>query len=203
MRAQPARTPVAVTSLRDRLGGTRGNESLTVTTAVLLTVLLMAEGVTLLHMSGLLGAHMFIGLALLPPLLLKLASVGYRFARYYLGSGAYRAKGPPRAFLRALAPVLVLSTIGIFVTGVLLMAAGHKSNLLLELHKVSFIVWSAMFGVHFLAYLPHVVRTLPPAWSRSTRPVGANARALLAVAATGGGVALALALLPAIRAWHA
>ena len=187
---------------RDRLGGIRGNEALTVTTAVLLTVLLLAEGVTVIHMGGLRSAHMFIGLALIPPLVLKLASVGYRFARYYLGSAAYRAKGPPRAILRALAPLLVLTTAGIFVTGVLLMVAGHKSSLLLEAHKVSFIVWSGMFGIHFLAYLPHVLRSLPEAWTDARRPGGAGIRALLATAAAGGGAALAIALLPTVRAWH-
>ncbi len=45
-------------------------------------------------MHGLLVAHMFIGLVLIPPVLLKLGSTGYRFARYYTGAPAYRAKGP-------------------------------------------------------------------------------------------------------------
>ena len=46
-------------------------------------------------MGGLVSAHMFIGMVLIPPVLLKLASTGYRFVRYYTGSQAYRAKGPP------------------------------------------------------------------------------------------------------------
>ena len=186
-----------------RLGGTDGNEALTVTTAVVLTGLLIAEGVTIVRMRGLVGAHMFIGLVLIPPVLLKLASTGYRFVRYYTGSRAYRAKGPPHALLRVLAPVLVLTTAGVFVTGVLLLAAGHKKGALLEIHKVSFIVWGAVFGVHFLAYARHVLRALPDTWNAARRPAGAGWRGALVAATAGGGVALAVVLLPAIGRWHA
>jgi len=189
--------------VRDRLGGTDGNEILTVTTAVVLTLLLIAEGVTVIWMGGLVSAHMFIGLALIPPLLLKLSSVGYRFVRYYSGSRAYRAKGPPRLLLRVLAPALVLTTLAVFTTGVVLMADGHKAGTLLEVHKVSFIVWGVLFGVHFLAYVPQVVRSLPDAWSRARRPAGAGLRGMLLAASAGGGVALGLALLPTITSWRA
>jgi hypothetical protein len=185
-------------------GGTEGNELLTVATAAVLTGLLIAEGLTILDMGGLRGAHMFLGMVLIPPVLVKLASTGYRFARYYTGSRAYRAKGPPRAALRVLAPALVAATIAVLVNGVLLLVAGHKSDTLLLIHKVSFIAWGALFAVHFLAYLPHVVRSLPAAWGASRRDAvpGAGLRAMLLAAALGGGTALALALLPAIDAWQ-
>ena len=71
-----------------RLGGTEGNEILTGATAVVLTLLLIAEGVTIVLIGDLLSAHMFIGMALIPPVLLKLGSTGYRFARYYAGAGS-------------------------------------------------------------------------------------------------------------------
>jgi hypothetical protein len=189
---------------RDRSGGTEGNEILTSTTAVVLTALLAAEGITIVQMHGLLGAHMFIGMVLIPPVLLKLASTGYRFARYYTGARAYRAKGPPQLPLRLLAPVLVAATTVVFVTGVLLLAAGHKSDTLLEIHKVSFIVWGAIFAAHFLAYVPRVARSLRADWGAVRREAvpGAGLRAMLTAAAVGGGAALALALLPAINNWH-
>ena len=79
--------------VHDRLGGTEGNEILTSASAVLLTVLLIAEGLTIVHMGGLVNAHMFIGMVLIGPVVLKLASTGYRFVRYYTGSRAYRAVG--------------------------------------------------------------------------------------------------------------
>src|SRR5689334_865190 len=111
-----------------RLGGTSGNEILTSATAVVLTLLLLAEGVTVIRMNGLVTVHMFVGLVLIPPILLKLASTGYRFARYYTGSRTYREKGPPYLPMRLLAPVLVVATIGLFATGTVLMINEHKSD---------------------------------------------------------------------------
>jgi hypothetical protein len=190
---------------RDRFGGTEGNEILTSATAVVLTGLLAAEGLTIVHMRGLVSAHMFIGMVLIPPVLLKLASTGYRFVRYYTGSRAYRASGAPPLPLRLLAPLLIATTIGIFVTGVLLLVAGHKSDTLLQIHKLSFIVWGVLFAVHFLAYLPRVVRSLRADWGAARREAvpGAGLRGMLLAATVGGGAALALSLLPAMHAWHA
>src|SRR5436305_7782820 len=81
---------------------TAGNERLTATTAVVLLVLLAAEGVTILSIQPLLSAHIVIGLLLIPPVALKLGSTGYRFVRYYAGDAAYVEKGPPRVVMRLL-----------------------------------------------------------------------------------------------------
>jgi hypothetical protein len=189
---------------RGRFGGAEGNEILTSATAVVLTGLLAVEGYTVVNMRGLVGLHMFVGLALIPPVLLKLASTGYRFVRYYTGSRRYRALGPPVLPLRLMAPVLVASTIAVFLTGVLLLAAGHKSDTLLLLHKASFIVFGVVFAVHFLAYVPRVVRSLRIDWGAARREAvsGAGLRGMLVAAALGGGAALALAPLPTINAWN-
>jgi hypothetical protein len=189
---------------RRAFGGTAGNETLTSATAAVLTVLLIAEGITILQIGGLRDEHMFIGMALIPPVLLKLGSTAYRFARYYLGTRAYREKGPPLLPLRLLAPLLVVATLIVFVTGVALLIVGHKSNLWFTVHKVSLIAWGVVFGVHFLAYLPRMACSLQNDWTRDgrRRVAGASARATLLVAATGGGVALAIAVLPLISAWH-
>jgi hypothetical protein len=188
-----------------RFGGVEVNELLTSSAAVLLTILLIAEGVTIINVRGLLTAHMLIGLALIPPVLLKLASTGYRFVRYYTGSPAYRAKGPPLMLLRVLAPVLVASTAMIFVTGVWLLLLGHRSDQVLMLHKVGFIVWTGVFGVHFLAHLPRAGRSLRGAWGSSARPrpvAGSWLSAALVAVALGAGIVLALALLSHITGWH-
>jgi hypothetical protein len=154
-------------------------------------------------MRGLLSAHMFIGLVLIGPVLLKLGSTGYRMVRYYSGSRPYRVKGPPALPLRALAPALVASTIAVLASGVLLLAAGHKSGTLLTIHKVSFIVFGVIFAVHFLAYVPRVARSLRTDWTAARRHAvpGTGTRAMLVSAALGGGAALALALLPTIQAY--
>ena len=87
-----------------RRGGTEGNEILTSAAAVVLVVLLVAEGITIVQMQGLLSAHMFIGLVLIPPVMIKLGSTGYRMVSYYAGARAYRVKGAPLLPLRLMAP---------------------------------------------------------------------------------------------------
>jgi hypothetical protein len=188
---------------RWRVGGPEGNEILTSVAAVVLVGLLVAEGITIVHMQGLLSAHMFIGLVLIPPVVLKLGSTGYRMVSYYAGSRAYRQKGPPPLPLRLMAPVLVASTIAVLASGVLLLAAGHKSNALLTVHKLSFIAFGVVLAAHFLAYIPRVVHSLAAEWAAVRRhPVpGVGTRAMLVAAALGGGAALALALLPTIHAY--
>ena len=132
---------------------------LTAITGVILIVLLAVIGLTILRIRQLISVHLFVGLLLIGPVALKMASTGYRFMRYYSGNRVYREKGPPETWLRLLAPGVVLSTVIVFVTGVLLMFAGpaHR-NPLLELHKVGFIVWVVLTALHVLGHLPTVAR---------------------------------------------
>jgi hypothetical protein len=201
-----ADAPSASPGRTRRLGGVDVNELLTSSAAALLTILLIAEGITILDLNGLLGAHMFIGLVLVGPVSLKLASTGYRFVRYYTGAPVYVAKGPPPLLLRTLAPLLVATTVMIFATGIWLLALGHHSDLVLTLHKVAFIVWSGVFGVHFLGHLPRVGRSLRAAWATSAsqrpRTQGRRVTALLVAVSLCAGLALALALLSHIGAWQ-
>jgi hypothetical protein len=144
-------------------GGTDGNERLTTLTGAILIVLLLVIGVTILRMRQLIDVHLFVGWLLLGPVLLKLASTGYRFVRYYTHNAAYRAKGPPELALRLIAPVVVLSTMAVFVSGVVLMfqGAGHRDPWL-EIHKVSFIIWAVFTAVHVVGHLPRVAALLAP-----------------------------------------
>lgn len=165
---------------------------------------LIAEGATIVSIGSLVGVHMFIGLALIPPVLLKLATTGYRAWNYYTGSRTYRAMQPPRLPLRLMAPLFVALMLTVLMTGVLLMAQGNKAGSLLEIHKVSFIVWIVLFAAHVLAYLPRAVGLTLADWhlARSPAVPGVGARSLLLVAAVGGGLALGVSLLPTINHWH-
>jgi hypothetical protein len=187
-----------------RFGGTEGNEVLTSAAAAILTLLLIGEGVTILDMGGLRTEHMFVGMLLIPPVLVKLGSTGYRFARYYMGARAYREKGAPLLPLRLLAPILVATTLAVFATGVVLLIDGRKSDLVLEIHKVTFIVWGVVFAVHFLAYVSRMLRSLGSDWTTTTRRrlPGSGLRLALLLASVGAGAALALLVLSPIRDWH-
>ncbi|MHB8492543.1 MAG: hypothetical protein ACYDA6_10090, partial [Solirubrobacteraceae bacterium] len=119
-------------------GGTAGNGRLTAITGALLIVLLAALGVTILQIHQLIAAHLFIGFVLLGPVALKVASTGYRFARYYSGSVAYRRKGPPATPLRLLAPFVVLTTAVVFASGVVLLIVGPRHRgAWTSIHKAS------------------------------------------------------------------
>ena len=188
----------------DRFGGTLGNEILTSATGLALIGLIVVEVVTIIDIAGLTGTHMFIGLVLIPPVLLKLGTTGYRAIRYYSGSVSYRALGPPLMLLRVTAPVFVAAMLVILVTGVVLLADGHKAGGVLEIHKVSFIVWIVLLGVHLLAYFVRALR-LVLADLRVTKgdvAPGVGIRTMLLVSALGGGVALASVLLPTIHHWR-
>jgi hypothetical protein len=192
------------TRTRARLAGVDGNELLTSTTAALLIALLAVEGITLLALDRLLSVHMFVGLALVPPVLLKLGSTGYRFARYYLGARAYREKGPPQLFLRLLAPILVVATITLLTTGIWLLLLGHRSDSVLQVHQIAFIVWSAVFVIHLLAHAPRMVGALGRAWGAKRRAgiPGPGIAAATMIAALAVGVAIGLFALPGIEGWH-
>ncbi len=152
--ARPADEP-------ERHGGAEGNERLTVITALVLLILLAAEGVTILRLSRLLTLHFFIGMLLLGPVALKAGSVTYRFFRYYTGSAPYVRKGPPAPLLRLLGPCLMLLTAGVFGSGVMLALVGPAGrDPWLFIHKASFILWFGAMAIHVLAYLPRLPRLL-------------------------------------------
>ena len=149
---------------------TAGNERLTATTATVLLLLVAVEGFTILSVGQMLSVHIVVGLSLIPPVALKLASTGYRFARYYLRDAAYVTKGPPHIAMRLLAPLLVVSTLTVLGTGVALLALGpdHHRDVVLGLHKASFLVWFALMSVRVLVYAPRLPRAVlsSQAWAR-------------------------------------
>src|SRR6516162_6451258 len=96
-----------------------GNGRLTAALGVLLLVPIAVELVTvLLGVHTFMSVHVFVGLLLIPAVVLKLASTGWRFARYYSRSAAYRALGPPQTAMRLLAPFLVVATVVLLGSGV-------------------------------------------------------------------------------------
>lgn len=158
-----------------------GNSRLTAALALVLLIVLAAEGATLLSLQSLLRVHVFLGFALIPLVALKIASTGYRFARYYTGHPEYRRKGPPPAVLRLLGPVVIVTSVVLLGTGVALgLVAWSMRPTVLFWHKASFVVWFGAMTVHVLGHLGESVRIGPRDWwAPATRP-SAPARGLAA-----------------------
>ena len=177
-------------------GGVDGNERLTARTAVVLLALLALEGATLVSVGRFLGPHVFLGFLLIPPIVLKLASTGWRMLSYYRGREEYVRRGPPHPLLRlVVAPVVVVSTITLFGSGVALIAIGHH-GLLLQLHKASFVVWFGAMSAHVLWHvwkLPQLALDRLPGRGLRLAAVGA---------ALGAGLVLAVATVPLADHWQ-
>jgi hypothetical protein len=173
------------------IGGSAGNEHLTAVIAAVLLVLLAIEGATLLRLSSLLTVHAFVGMLLIPVLGLKVATAGWRFLHYYRNREEYVRRGPPHLALRAVvAPVIVLSTLVLFGTGVALLGLGQTHGTVVGLHKASFLVWLGATGLHVLAHAPKLPRLL------RARIPGTSVRVALLASAVLAGAVLATATLP-------
>ena len=189
-------------------GGPDGNERLTAVNGAILIILLAVIGFTIPQLRQFIWLHLFMGLLLIGPVLLKMASTGYRFFRYYTRDSEYQRKGPPEIVLRLIAPLVVISTIGVFVTGIALLIVGptHRDPWLL-LHKVTFIVWIVFTSVHILGHLPAVARALgigrrgAPQGLSATG--GATGRWIALSGALVAGLVLAVVLIPSFGSWTA
>jgi hypothetical protein len=198
-----ARTGYALSGLpHSRHGGSdagvESNSRLTGSTAAMLLVLLAAEGLTLVSVGSLLSWHVFIGMLLVPPVLLKVGSTSWRFVRYYRGAPAYRRKGPPPMVLRLLGPILVLVTVVLFASGIGLVLAPHSLRHTLKFaHTASFILWFGAMTIHVLGHLVETARLAPLDWARRTRRdvTGAGARQWALASSLVAGAVLGIVML--------
>jgi hypothetical protein len=187
-------------------GGTTGNELLTAATGAVLLVGLAVIGVTILRVRQLLSIHLFVGMLLIGPVALKLASTGYRFIGYYTAKARYRLKGPPPAPLRMIAPLVVISTLVVFGTGVALLFAGPSSRqTLLPIHKDSFFVWLAFIALHLLGHVTDLPRALRTDYRRTRQlsgdVTGRAGRMLALAGALVAGAVLAVVVIPEFGPW--
>ncbi len=152
-------------------------------------------GVTVLSVRRLLPEHFLLGLLLVPPVALKLASTGYRFARYYTGDSRYRAAGPPQLLMRLTAPIVVISTVAIFATGIELWIFGLRyGSIWVGAHKLSFWVWLPFTAVHVLGHLSRTSQAVAEEVSASRSRRSITQRSLV-VGSLIAGVVLAAASL--------
>jgi hypothetical protein len=183
--------------------GVAGNERLTALTGTVLLVGFALEGLTLLALGRLLTLHMFLGVLLIGPVLLKIGSTGYRFVRYYTGSEGYVRKGPPAPIPRVLGPVVVLTSLAVLGTGVALALAGRETGPWLFLHKASFVLWFGAMTPHVLTYAWRLPRILLSTHEAAARPARNGSRLLLVGVSLGGGLVLALLAMRLATGWIA
>ena len=184
-----------------RVADPEANTRLTALTAAVLLVLLALEGLTLLSLQSFVSWHIVVGMLLVPIIGLKVVSTGYRFVRYYTRNEAYVRAGPPPILLRLVGPVLVATTVGLFASGVALVALGPGAPFVLQLHKASFAVWFGAMAVHVLGHLAR----MPKLASTDVRavPYERGPRLRLAALATtvAAGAVLAVATFPLVAPW--
>lgn len=185
--------------------GVEGNARLTSMNGMLLLALLAIEGFTILSVRRMITLHVFLGILLIGPVLLKTGSTTYRFTRYYLRSQAYLDKGPPQWLLRILGPLVIVSTVSLLGTGVGLLAVKPADpGLLLSAHKASFAIWFAVMTLHVLGHLKDGSVT---AWRELRGPTdrsahrGRGLRLTLIALALVLGLAIATVLLPTASPW--
>jgi hypothetical protein len=178
-----------------------GNERLTAVVGIVVLLLTVVElGTILLGVHRLMSLHVFVGFVLIPPVLLKLATTGWRFGRYYTRNETYLQRGPPQIGMRLLAPLLVASTVLLFASGVA-MGFVHGSSLTVarRLHGPASAVWIVFVGVHVLVYLRRAlvsgVEDVTPSL-RAAAP-GASVRAYVLTTAVVVGIAAGVATVPA------
>ena len=182
-----------------------GNARLTAAVGLVLLVLTVVELATIVFgLRQFLSLHVFVGLLLIPPVLLKLASTGWRFVRYYTGSRPYRSKGAPQLPMRLLAPLLIAATIVLFASGVA-MGLLHGRSLVIarRLHGPTSVIWMLLLGVHVLVYLKRALisggQDVRAASRASVR--GARARAYVLSLAFVVGIVVGAATVPAQHRW--
>jgi hypothetical protein len=184
--------------------GVIGNERLTALAGVALLVLILIELVTAANLHAFQTVHIFVGILLTGPLVVKLGSTGYRFVRYYTKSPAYVRNGPPVLPLRILGPLLIITTLVVVGSGIGLVVAGPaRAGLLRPLHSGSVAIWLTMLAIHASAYLLRALRLIMGDWRRrsSQQAPGRGIRLGVTFGALLAGGCAAILLLPGAAPW--
>jgi hypothetical protein len=186
---------------RDEDAPVEPNARLTADVAVVLLVLFVVQiGTVVIGVTSHLTLHVMVGLLLVPPLLVKISSVSWRFVRYYRHDEAYRRKGPPALVLRALSPVFLVVTLVLFISGIVLLLApsalGGPHGTMLRIHAVSFFLWLLLLLAHLAGHARDLRHLALKDWARRTRVAvpGSTLRQSIVLASLAAGLALALSL---------
>jgi uncharacterized membrane protein YtjA (UPF0391 family) len=135
-------------------------------------ILLIAELVTVvLGAASVLSLHVAIGLILVPPVLVKLATTTWRMVNYYIGAATYTHRGPPPTLARILGPILSLAIVLVLISGIaLILGPSSIHHSALQVHKVTFYLALLLIVVHLAMHLTKAVRLLARDWVNRRGP---------------------------------
>lgn len=173
------------------------NARLTGTAGIVILILLVAELVTVvLGAASVLSLHVAIGLILVPPVLVKLASTTWRMVNYYLRAAAYKHRGPPPPLARVLGPILSLAIVLVLASGgALILGPSSLHRTALQVHKVTFYLTLLLILPHLAMHLTKAVRLAARDWvSRRGAAVLMRARWTAIAGSVAIGAVLALTL---------
>ena len=175
------------------------NARLTVDAALVLLILFAIQIATvIIGVRTHLSLHVLIGLILVPPLLIKISAVSWRFLQYYGHNEEYRRRGAPPPLLRLLGPVLVVVTLVLVGTGIAQFLAPNEFNgprgAIYDAHVASFVIWVPLVLTRVVRHAKDVRRLARRDLRRVTREAVPGATVRQAIVLTGLAVGLALAL---------
>lgn len=146
------------------------NKRITAIAGTILFIFIMAMLVITANLDQWRSEHIFVGILLCGPLVVKMSSTGYRFFRYYTKSPEFVKSGPPNILLRLLAPFLVVFTILVFISGLGLAFGGHAyERLFHQIHTVSVTLWLPLLGVHIYAYIRKAAGLIKNDWTNKPK----------------------------------
>ncbi len=129
-----------------------GNLILTSHAGLVILFFLVLLYFTGLEFTPLRGVHFGLGFALIPILLVKLGSTGWRAVNYYFDRDPYRAAGPPWLLPRIMALPLTACAIAATISGVVLWAEGTDHGTWATVHIYSVISLAVVVVVHLVIY---------------------------------------------------
>ncbi len=181
-----------------------GNERMTAYAGAILLILLLVELVSAVNLHALLSVHVFIGVMLSGPLVVKIGSTGYRFLRYYTRSPAFVRKGPPHLGLRILSPILLVTTLVVIASGIgLVMTKPSQNGLFFRIHVISVLVWVPMIAIHLIAHIGKVPNLIAGDLRKKTTEQSLGRRTRLGINLGGLilGMIAAVMMLPVAAPW--
>jgi hypothetical protein len=193
-------------------GGPAGNARLTAWTGLILLVVFLVECATLVSVGHFITLHILIGAFLIPLVVLKTGTTGWRIVRYYVGSAEYRQAGPPPTFLRLLGPLVVFTGLAVLGSGLALVALGRSSFTsivtvagfrinALTIHQASFAAWLVVTGLHVLGRTVPALKVAMAAPAGARKVPGARSRAVALVVTLLAGVAVSLLVVHLSGGW--